>query len=47
MDTIVTRMDDNEPIYKQILDDVEFKQVLEDFYLRKMYHRLRRGDNQT
>jgi len=46
MDTIVTRMDDNEAIYKQILDDLEFKQVLEDFYLRKMYHRLRAARSQ-
>jgi type I restriction enzyme R subunit len=44
MDTIVGRMDSNQAIFKQILDDADFKQVLADFYLRKVYHRLRVGD---
>ncbi|MHB1510129.1 MAG: type I restriction endonuclease subunit R [Acidimicrobiales bacterium] len=41
MATIVTRMDSNEAIFKQILDDPEFRDVLGEFYLRKMYDRLR------
>jgi type I restriction enzyme R subunit len=44
MDTIVGRMDSNQTIFKQILDDPDFKQVLADFYLRKVYHRLRVED---
>jgi hypothetical protein len=44
MDTIVGRMDSNQAIFKQILDDPDFKQVLADFYLRKVYHRLRVED---
>jgi type I restriction enzyme R subunit len=41
MATIVTRMDSNEAIFKQILDDADFRDVLAEFYLRKMYDRLR------
>ena len=41
LNTIVTRMDENDAIYKQILDDADFKAVLADFYLRKLYKRLR------
>jgi type I restriction enzyme R subunit len=41
--TVVTRMDANEAIFKQILDDEEFRGVLSDFYLRKVYQRLRSG----
>jgi type I restriction enzyme R subunit len=43
MSTIVTRMDSNEAIFKQILDDADFRDVLAEFYLRKMYDRLREG----
>jgi type I restriction enzyme R subunit len=39
--TIVTRMDDNQAIFKQILDDSEFQEMLSDFYVRKVYARLR------
>jgi len=41
INTIVTRMDANEAIFKQILDDSEFQDVLADFYVRKVYSRLR------
>jgi len=41
INTIVTRMDANEAIFKQILDDAEFQAVLADFYVRKVYARLR------
>jgi hypothetical protein len=43
INTIVTRMDANEAIFKRILDDGEFQAELADFYLRKIYSRLRRG----
>jgi len=46
MNTIVTRMDENEAIFKQVLDDDEFRQVLLDFYLRKVYERLRADDTE-
>ena len=39
--TIVNRMDDNEAIFKQILDDTAFRDVLSEFYLRKVYSRIR------
>jgi len=41
LNTIVTRMDSNEAIFKKILDDDDFRAVLADFYLRKLYERLR------
>ncbi|MGE3327470.1 MAG: type I restriction endonuclease subunit R [Acidimicrobiia bacterium] len=42
MTTVVTRMDANEAIFKQILDDPDFRNSLADFYLAKVYQRLRR-----
>jgi type I restriction enzyme, R subunit len=42
INTVVTRMDDNEAIFKKILDDDEFRAILEDFYARKIYDRVRR-----
>jgi type I restriction enzyme R subunit len=41
MSTVVTRMDSNEAIFKQILDDSDFREVLAEFYVRKIYGRLR------
>ena len=41
MDTIVGRMDSNEEIFKRILDDEEFQSVLADYYLHRVYERLR------
>ncbi len=41
INTIVTRMDANQSIFKQVLDDQEFQDILKDFYVRKMYTRLR------
>lgn len=41
--TVVTRVDDNEEIYKRILDDEDFQETLAEFYLRKVYKRLREG----
>ncbi|HRB03606.1 MAG TPA: type I restriction endonuclease [Ilumatobacteraceae bacterium] len=41
LNTVVSRMDANDAIYKRILDDPDFRDVLNNFYLRKMYARLR------
>jgi type I restriction enzyme R subunit len=41
LSTVVKRMDDNEAIFKQVLDDPEFQEAIADFYLRKVYERLR------
>ncbi len=41
--TVVSRMDDNEAIFKRILDDDEFRQVLIDYYARRVYDRARQG----
>jgi type I restriction enzyme R subunit len=40
LQTIITRVDDNEEIYKKILDDEDFKSALSEFYLKKVYERL-------
>jgi len=34
--TVVTRMDTNEAIFKRILDDAEFSELVRDYYLRKV-----------
>jgi hypothetical protein len=34
-------MDANEEIFKKILDDSEFQSMIADFYVRKVYSRLR------
>jgi type I restriction enzyme R subunit len=39
--TIVSRMDENEAIFKKILDDDEFRQVLMDLYATRVYRRAR------
>jgi type I restriction enzyme, R subunit len=41
LQTIVTRIDANDEIYKRILDDEDFRATLGEFYLRKVYERLR------
>jgi type I restriction enzyme R subunit len=41
--TIVKRMDSNDAIFKQILDDPDFKAALGDYYVRKVYQRVREG----
>ncbi len=40
---IVARMGDNEAIFKRILDDEEFRELLFDAYLRDVYDTLREG----
>lgn len=44
LQTIVTRVDANDEIYKKILDDEDFRATLGEFYLRKVYRRLNEGD---
>ena len=39
--TVVGRMDDNEAIFKRILDDPEFQKTLMDLYAARVYRRLR------
>jgi type I restriction enzyme R subunit len=41
LQTIVTRVDANDEIYKKILDDEDFRATVGEFYLRKVYERLR------
>lgn len=41
MNTVVTRMDANDDIFKCILDDADFRSLLADYYVRKVYERLR------
>jgi len=43
LQTIITRVDANDEIYKKILDDEDFRATLGEFYLRKVYERLREG----
>jgi hypothetical protein len=43
MDTVVSRMDLNETIFKRVLDDEEFRQALMDLYATRVYRRAR-GD---
>jgi type I restriction enzyme R subunit len=40
MNTIVSRMDANSEIFKRILDDDEFRELLGDYYVRKVYEQL-------
>jgi hypothetical protein len=42
MNHIVQRMDDNEALFKRILDDGDFKDLLFDAYLREVYGTLRK-----
>ena len=41
LQTIITRVDANDEIYKRILDDEDLRLTLAEFYLRKVYERLR------
>jgi type I restriction enzyme R subunit len=41
MGTVVGRMDDNEAIFKRILDDPEFREVLMDLYAARVYRKAR------
>jgi type I restriction enzyme R subunit len=37
LQTIITRVDANDEIFKKILDDEDFRATLGEFYLRKVY----------
>jgi hypothetical protein len=41
LETVVGRMDDNETIFKRVLDDAEFQRTLMDLYANRVYRRLR------
>jgi type I restriction enzyme R subunit len=41
LQTIVTRMDANSDIFKRILDDEDFRELLGDYYVNKVYKQLR------
>ena len=41
--TVVGRMDDNEAIFKRVLDDEDFRSTLMDLYAARVYDRLRQG----
>lgn len=47
MGTVVGRMDDNEAIFKRVLDDEEFRQVLMDWYATQVYRRARSSAGDT
>jgi len=44
MSTVVNRMDDNEAIFKRVLDDEDFRAVLMDLYAGRVYGRCSRHD---
>jgi hypothetical protein len=44
--TVVGRMDDNEAIFKRVLDDEEFRDALVDLYATRVYRRARGGGTQ-
>ena len=39
LQTIITRVDANDEIFKKILDNEDFRATLGEFYLRKVYDR--------
>ena len=41
LDDVIAHMDDNEAIFKNILDDQEFRHVLMDLYASRVYSRAR------
>ncbi len=41
LQTVITRIDANDEIYKKILDNDDFRATVGEFYLRKVYERLR------
>ena len=41
MQTIIGRMDANSDIFKRILDDDDFRELLGDYYVKKVYEQLR------
>jgi len=45
LNTVVGRMDDNEAIFKRILDDPEFQATLMDVYAARVYRRAREEES--
>lgn len=45
MNTVVTRMDANGEIFKRVLDDKDFRDLLADYYVKKVYDRLREAED--
>jgi type I restriction enzyme R subunit len=35
--TVISRMDENDALFKRILDDTEFQEAIKDFFARKVY----------
>ncbi len=46
LDTVIGRMDDNEAIFKKVLDDPEFQQALMDLYAVRVYRQLRQNQDE-
>jgi hypothetical protein len=46
LDTVVRRMDDNEVIFKRILDEPDFQRTVLDYYAERLYERLRADQDQ-
>ena len=46
LDTVIRRMDDNEDIFKRILDEPTFRKTVLDHYAEKLYGRLRSEHDQ-
>lgn len=44
LNTVVTRMDENEDIYRRVLSDDDFRDALMDLYATRLYRRLRDDD---
>jgi hypothetical protein len=46
LDTVVRRMDENEDIFKRILDEPDFQRAVLDHYAERIYGRLRADEDQ-
>ena len=44
LNTVVTRMDENEDIYRRVLSDDDFRDALMDLYATRLYRRLREDE---
>ncbi len=39
--TVISRMDENDALFRRILDDPEFQQAVKEFYVRDVYRKAR------
>jgi type I restriction enzyme R subunit len=39
--TVISRMDENDTLFRRILDDPEFQQAIKEFYVREVYRKAR------